>query len=123
MSRRWLIVLLAAAGSVGACAGDPVPTPAAPGGMVDIRLIAQGIAFQPTDVGTTAGTPFRLVIHNRDPGVPHTGAIGDADLTLAETEIVEGPAEAAIEVPGLPPGRYPLTCLIHPNMVATLHVD
>jgi plastocyanin len=115
--------VLAVAALVAACAGEPVPTPAAPDGMIEIRLVAQGIAFAPPEVGAPSGTPLRLVLDNRDPGVPHNVALTVGDVTLAETEIVPGPDEAEVEVPGLPPGRYQLVCLVHPTMVTILGVS
>ncbi len=102
----------------------PSAEPPAAGGP-EIRVMAANIAFdQPADTAP-AGVPLQLVLDNRDDGVPHNVQLlpADREVSIAETEIVPGPAEVFVDVGPLPAGAYRLLCTVHPNMVADLTVE
>ncbi len=114
--------------SVAACDFDlpATPSPEAPAaGGPEIRVIAQDIAFEQPAYRAPAGVPLRLVLDNRDDGVPHNVqllAVGRG-VAIAETDIVPGIAEVAADVAALPAGAYQLLCVVHPTMVADLTVE
>ena len=126
MTRRLILVTIAAALVAGCAAAGPTPPPvAAPvGAAVEIRLVAQDIAFVPTAVGAPTGVPLHIVLDNQDDGIPHDIALFGVDgaTKLGATDIVAGPASAEMAVPGLVPGTYQLLCEVHPTMVSTLTV-
>jgi plastocyanin len=115
-------VVLAAACAGGAPAASSAGVPA--GAAQEIRIVARGIAFVPSEVGAPAGVPLHVVLDNEDDGIPHglalMGAMGSTKL--GATDLVIGPATVEMDVPGLVPGVYQLLCEIHPTMVTTLTV-
>jgi plastocyanin len=109
----------------GAAAATPAPAPAAPVDPADIEIVAKDIAFDPASIAVPAGAELHIRLDNRDVGVPHNVAVmADAGFStkLAESDIVTGPAQADLVVPGLMPGRYRLVCVVHPNMITALEV-
>lgn len=110
---------------VAACATDPSPTPGRPA-PVAMSLTARNIAFEPEMLTVRAGVGVVLAFDNFDPGVPH-GLVLLADAAhnkpLGEARIVTGPDHQQLEIPPLVPGRYLLSCVVHPNMTATLQVE
>lgn len=116
----WLIVA--------ACGGDvPSPNDPAAAGPIEITLVAQGIAYDPVGVAVPAGVPLRVILDNRDPGVPHNVRLMAGpgfSIEVAKTEVVVGPAELPpMILPGLVPGAYRFMCEVHPIMVTDLKVD
>ncbi len=128
-----LIACLAA--TIAACTGGD-PGQAATAGVSDDTpdpvvvsertLVAQDIALTPEAVRVPTGLPIRITFDNHDAGVPHGLALyADAAHTieLAQAAIIVGLDQAILEIPSLVPGRYHFSCVIHPNMDATLTVD
>lgn len=110
------------------CGGDvPIPNARVAAGPLEITLVAQGIAFDPVGVAAPAGVPLRVILDNRDPGVPHNIRLMAGpgfSIEVAKSEIVVGPAELApMILPGLVPGAYRFICEVHPIMVTDLKVD
>ena len=86
-----------------------------------VIVVAQNIEFRPGKIGVPAGVPFTLGLDNRDAGVPHNIEVKDGfGATIVMGEIVIGPARVEIPMPALPPGDYPFTCTVHPNMVGAI---
>jgi plastocyanin len=141
-----LVLVLVGAGILAAC-GSPAPTgapsaevgptvapviPTPVGGGTQppegsgppVVVVAQNIAFAPGKIGVAANVPFTLVLDNRDAGVPHSVEVKDGSgAILVKSEIVTGPAVVEIPMPALPPGDYPFTCTVHPNMVGAIIVQ
>ncbi|HEY8135174.1 MAG TPA: cupredoxin domain-containing protein, partial [Candidatus Limnocylindrales bacterium] len=119
---------LAALGAAGllvaalaACGGAPAPLPTPPPGAVIIT--AQGTAFVSPPYTAPANAAFTLFFENRD-NEPHNVRVWDAaNASVYTTEIIQGPAAKAEQVPALPAGTYRLTCDIHPDMTAQLNVQ
>lgn len=126
MRRRTLILLIGVVGVAGAACGGAEPTPAvAPVDPQAIEIVAENIALLPAAISVASGTELHIRFDNRDSGVPHNIALmADAQFstTLAETEIVIGPSIQDLVVPGLIPGAYRFTCVVHPNMITDLTV-
>lgn len=127
MRRLTLILLIGALGIAGAACGGAEPTPAvAPADPQAIEIVAENIALLPGTISVPSGTELHIRFDNRDSGIPHNNALmADAQFstTLAETEIVIGPATQDLVVPGLIPGAYRFTCVVHPNMITDLTVE
>jgi plastocyanin len=101
-----------------------VPTPVggseAPPAVV---ITAVNIAFQPTMASVPAGTPFALVLDNRDQGIPHGLAVADtAGNVIARGDVAAGPARVPLAMGALAAGGYTFSCQVHPNMTGTLTV-
>ena len=134
MHRSARIVTLLAVSSVAltACGG---PDPVAPSAVatadvgpvhVALRIVAENIEFSPPELTAPAGVGLAVTFDHRDADIPHNLVLV-ADVatapTLAETEIVNGPATQVLEVPGLIPGAYRFSCVVHPNITARLTVQ
>lgn len=106
-----------------ACAqAKPVPVdPNFDGAQATIRAV--NIAFDPTETTLPAGTPLRIILDNRDSGIPHDIRIANGDEEIARTPTVTGPAQTEVRFGPLEPGTYQLTCTIHPAMKATLTIQ
>jgi plastocyanin len=86
-----------------------------------VVVVAQNIEFQPGKIGVPANVPFTLGLDNRDAGIPHNVEVKDSSgITIIKSEIVTGPARVEIPMPALPPGDYPFTCTVHPNMTGVI---
>lgn len=114
-------------GLVGCAEAAPDGSPAAPLGEVRIELVAAGIAFDRAEVSVEPDRAFRIVLDNRDDGVPHgLTVLGGPGLTteVIAGEIVNGPAQVDLELPtGLVAGAYRIICPVHPStMVSDLTV-
>ena len=108
---------------VAGCGG--ATTPSVPADSGPVVLLAKNIEFQPASLKVPSGANFVVTFQNRDIGVPHNLALmGDANFstTILESEVVLGPADLGLIVPGLVPGEYRFTCVVHPNMTAQLLV-
>jgi plastocyanin len=106
-------------------AGSPEATGPAPsgpsegGGDVTTEVVAQGIAFDVTEIVLPAGQESTIHFVNNDAGVQHNIVIAtDPNLTeqLFSGELITGPTETDYTVPPLEPGEYYFLCIVHPNM-------
>jgi plastocyanin/mono/diheme cytochrome c family protein len=94
----------------------------APAGTV-IKIAAQNIAFDQTDITVPAGQPFQIEFTNNDSGIPHNVAIAEGSPTgnvVFKGDIVTGVTTVTYDVPALPAGTYGFLCQVHPNMTGTL---
>jgi plastocyanin len=97
------------------------PGPSLPAG--DVTIVAQGIAFQTTDV-TAPASDFSLVFDNQDNGVPHdVDILGGDGSKVFDSEPFNGPGAEVLEVTGVPAGSYEFICSIHPGMSGTITVQ
>jgi plastocyanin len=107
-----------------ACAQGATPVPVDPSfDGAQATVTAASIAFDPTEITLPSGTPLRIILDNRDSGVPHDIRVANGDQEIAVSPTVTGPAETEVRFGPLEPGTYQLTCTIHPSMKATLTVE
>ena len=105
-----------------ACGGPSAPVDAAPFTGKEATVAAVNISYQPDEVRLPAGFPLRIVLDNRDAGVPHDIKVFQGDTTIAQSPAVTGPATTEVRFGPLAPGSYPFMCTVHPNMLGTLTV-
>jgi plastocyanin domain-containing protein len=85
-----------------ATAADSVQTD----GVQTVRITVQG-GYRPARVRLRAGQPIRLVFHRLDP----SGCVAQVILPDLQRSLdLPLNGEAAIDLPALPPGRYPFHC-------------
>jgi plastocyanin len=98
------------------------PSPAGPAAVVD--LVAENIAFTPTELSVAANEAFQIRFDNKDAGIPHNVAIKDgAGATVFMGDIFPGVEIRPYDVQPLAAGAYQFVCSVHPNMVGTLTVQ
>jgi mono/diheme cytochrome c family protein/plastocyanin len=105
-----------------------VPTPSGPvAPSTAFTVIAQGTAFDLTQLLGVAGQPLTVSYENKDNGIAHnihffkgTDATGDS---VAQTDIAPGPATQTLTLDPLDAGDYYYQCDVHPGqMEGTLTV-
>ena len=112
--------------ATGPTATGPAETgPSDGGGEITTEVVAQGIAFDVTEIVLPAGQESTIHFVNNDAGVQHNIVIATSpDLTdqLFNGELITGPSEIDYTVPPLEAGTYYFLCLVHPNMNGTVTV-
>jgi plastocyanin len=120
------VAMLAGGIALAVVAGeDEGEEPEPPGGELPVvELVAQDIAFDPTELTAPAGVPFEIAFDNRDAGQQHNVAIFDnpefSGTPVFEGELVAGPAQATYRVDPLAPGPYSFLCVVHPTMTGQI---
>jgi hypothetical protein len=120
--RRKRSVLVPALVAVLAGCGPTAPSVDVPAVLpTEIVIVAEAIEFDPPRLELPANVPLRIVLDNRDEGVPHALAAavrtsGVPPTSLGESEIVIGPARLSLDLSPLSPGPYLFTCPVHPLM-------
>jgi len=102
--------------------GDSGPDPLASFSGASLTIQARDLTYAPDIATAPANTGLRLILDNKDAGVPHNIHVFQGDTDLGQTRTVQGPGLAAVDLPPLAPGRYQFTCTIHPEMIGTLLV-
>jgi cytochrome c oxidase subunit 2 len=99
----------------------------APGGPGEtLKITAQNIAYEQTNLTVKAGAPFKIEFNNQDNGVPHNVAIHLGSPTGTEVfkgAIFPGVATQTYDVNQLDAGAYAFVCSVHPTMTGTLTVQ
>jgi cytochrome c oxidase subunit 2 len=99
----------------------------APGGAGEtLKITAQNIAYEQTNLTVKAGAPFKIEFDNQDNGVPHNVAIHLGSSTGTEVfkgAIFPGVATQTYDVKQLDAGSYAFVCSVHPTMTGTLTVQ
>jgi plastocyanin len=85
-------------------------------------LEAVNIQFEPDTLTLPAGQPLRIVLDNRDAGVPHDVHVFQGDTDIATSPVVTGPGQTEVRFGPLAPDRYTFQCTIHPDMIGTVIV-
>ena len=94
--------------------------PSFAGGSATVEAI--GLQFTDAIVNLPAGVPLRLVLDNKDAGVPHDLRVFEGDTEYAKSPSVSGPGQVEVRFGPLPAGRYQFQCDIHPAMLGTVVV-
>jgi plastocyanin len=97
------------------------------GGAGGITVVAEELAFSPTEVEVPADAPATITLDNRD----DVGTFGQHNLAvyeddsyaaqIAATELISGPGTGSVELPALAEGAYPFRCDVHPQMTGTVN--
>jgi plastocyanin len=106
-----------------ASCGGSAPDPQASFGGASLTVQARDLAFEPDIATAPAGQPLRVILDNKDVGVPHDIWVFQGDTVLGKTPSVSGPGLAAVVLPALAPGRYQFSCTIHPSMIGTIIIE
>jgi plastocyanin len=98
----------------------PPPPTSGPGS----GIVANGIAFDVSELNLPAGQEAPLPFDNQDAGIPHNVSIytEQGGEPLFTGEIITGPAKIDYAVPALDAGSYYFQCDVHPNMSGTVTV-
>ena len=91
-----------------------------------LKITAQNIAYEQTNLTVKAGAPFKIEFDNQDNGVPHNVAIHLGSSTGTEVfkgAIFPGVATQTYDVKQLDAGTYAFVCSVHPTMTGTLTVQ
>jgi len=86
----------------------------------ELRISAQGIAFDTDCLAAPADTPFTIVFDNKDAGIPHNVAVytdPSAATSLFVGEIITGPAAITYKVGPQKAGTYFFRCDVHPTVM------
>lgn len=118
--------LLLLALAIGACSTGAPPAPTAPltappGGVL-VRMSADRLAFDSSQVSVPAGKTVLLAFENKE-SAPHNVAIyTDSSLTspISIGETFSGPDTKAQQFGPLAAGSYFFRCDLHPDMKGTL---
>jgi plastocyanin len=109
----------------GCSAGNPPASTAAltapPGGVL-VRISADRLEFDTSQLTVPAGKPILIAFENKE-SAPHNVAVY-TDSTLAQPisigEVFSGPDTKAQQLGPLAAGSYFFRCDLHPNMKGTL---
>jgi plastocyanin len=102
---------------------EPAPPDGGGGGEEPVSVVAQGTAFDTSQLSLLAGGETVIAFDNRDP-LPHNLAIypeqgGDP---IFQGEIITGPAQVEYRFPSPEQGTYDFRCDIHPQMAGSVTV-
>jgi cytochrome c oxidase subunit 2 len=102
--------------------------PPAPSGQAALEVLAQNIAFDPTELEAPADAPFTISFSNEDPPtVTHDIDIRQSDGTtvVQDQPTIPGGQSTQYQFEPLPAGSYTFICSVHPipAMTGTLTVE
>ena len=107
--------------------GTPAPSESLPPDADVVDIVAEGIAFDVTELTVSAGAAFGIDFVQRDSGVGgHNVEIRTEDGTsLFKGTVLVDPGETTYVVPALDAGTYTFICTVHPiaSMTGTLTVE
>ncbi len=107
---------------------SPSQAPTCPKGGITLTAPpgAASSGFAETTLSAKANTAFTICWDNQDPSVPHNvdlyTAAPPGGTSIAKADILPGPVQALVNVPGLAPGTYYYQCDVHVTMNGTLTV-
>jgi plastocyanin len=85
--------------------------------------VAEGVAFDVTELSLPAEGEVVIAFDNRDQGIPHNVSLySEAGDPAFQGEIITGPATIEYRFPAPPPGPYQFRCDVHPQMQGTATV-
>jgi plastocyanin len=115
----FLAVALAVVACSGPGTGDTGGNGAAAIGPFDgasITVEAVNLQFEPAIATMPSGRPLRLVLDNKDAGVPHDIHVFQGDTDYGTSSIVIGPGLTEVRFGPLTAARYSFQCTVHPDM-------
>jgi plastocyanin len=102
--------------------GEEEPTTEAPSGGA-VPIVAEGVAFDVTELSLPAEGEVVIAFDNRDQGIPHNVSLySESGDPVFQGEIITGPATIEYRFPAPPPGPYQFRCDVHPQMQGTATV-
>lgn len=116
-----LMALVISACSTGTPPAPTAPLTAPPGGVL-VRISADRLAFDTSQVTVPAGKPILIAFENKE-SAPHNVAVyTDNSLTspISIGETFSGPDTKAQQLGPLAAGSYFFRCDLHPDMKGTL---
>ncbi len=94
--------------------------------MVQITLIAEGMAFDRAEIAVPAGSPVEMTFDNRDSGIPHNFSLytdTSATTKVFTGEIITGPKTVTYTFTApAEKGRLFFRCDVHPTMMTGVFV-
>ena len=94
---------------------------------IEAPVGASVTGFEPTELVSSPGLPFKIEFDNADTGVPHNFVLKNPDgsnVDIGDTAFFNGPEVRTYDVPALDAGAYPFLCEVHPQtMTGTLTVQ
>jgi cytochrome c oxidase subunit II len=94
------------------------PAPSAAPGTTVVKISADQIAFDLSQIEVPAGEPFVIEFANLE-AVPHNVEIYLGNESIFSGEIITGPATISYQVPALEAGEYVFQCVVHPIAAMT----
>lgn len=94
------------------------------GEAVEVKLVADQIAFDTDELEAPAGASVVVKLHNADEGVPHNVSFYErkGGKAVVVGEIVSGPADTVVKVTAPSEGSLYFQCDVHPEMSGELVV-
>jgi plastocyanin len=108
------------AGGGGEPGGGPSGGPSGGPGENTVALVAQGIAFDKTDLTVASGGPVTIDFDNQDANTPHNVSVYADEAgtqSIFAGDLVTGPAKAEYTFDAPPPGSYFFRCDVHPDQM------
>src|ERR671915_1675970 len=95
------------------------------GGGGGAAIVAEGLAFDTSELMLPAGREASLTLDNRDAGTPHNVAIyvEEGGEPIFQGEVFNGPAQQTYTFTIPEPGEYYFQCDVHPQMNGTVVAD
>ncbi len=92
-----------------------------------VEIVAENVEFRPARLELPAETPVRVVLRNRDDGVPHGLTVsvrtsGVPPRDLGELPVATGPVDREFQLAPLSVGPYLFSCPVHPHMQVEVDV-
>lgn len=115
-------LLLGLAVLVAGCGPGSGPGPDASFSGAEATIEAVNVQFEPVTVTLPAGQPLRLILDNKDAGVPHDLHVFRGEQEVGRSPTIIGPGLTEVRFGPLTPGNYQFQCEIHPDMIGTLAV-
>jgi plastocyanin len=96
----------------------------AAGGAAPVKIKAQSVAFDKTDITLKADSDVEITFTNADKGIQHNIDIFGADPTksIFKGDLVTGAATMTYSFHSPAPGTYNFQCDVHPTMKGTVTV-
>jgi plastocyanin len=107
------------AGAGAAAAGEGAPA----GGGLTTAVVAEGLAFDTSEIVLAAKEPASIDFENADAGARHNIAIYEDESASAEIfvgELITGPDSITYEFEAPPKGEYFFRCDVHPDMAGSV---
>jgi plastocyanin len=82
----------------------------------DLSVVAQNIAFNPTELDAPAGKELTITFENKD-STAHSFHLFAGTAGDVKTDVKSGPSTATLKVTLNTPATYNFQCDVHPNVM------